>query len=200
MALALLDESPIAPTSELGPYRRADYRDLPDAPRCELIFGRFYVSPSPAVPHQNAAGILFIRLYDIAAAAGGLALIAPMDVSLFEHSVVQPDVLYLTSEHRDRIDERVEGAPDLAVEVLSPGTARRDRGEKLRLYAEAGVREYWIVDPAERQIEFLINEDGRFVVALPAGREYRSAALPELRLDLVTFWEEVEKRLPRRAG
>ena len=86
------------------------------------------------------------------------------------------------------------------MEVLSPGTARRDRGEKLRLYAESGVREYWIVDLAERQIEFLINEDGRFVVALPVDREYRSPALPELRLDLETFWQGVADRLPRRAS
>jgi Uma2 family endonuclease len=200
MALALLDESPIAPTSELGPYRRADYQALPDEPRCELIYGRFYVSPSPAGPHQTVLLQLARMLDDLAVAAGGLVQIAPMDVVLAEHSVVQPDVVYLSTAHRQQMRERVEGAPDLAVEVLSPGTARRDRGEKLRLYAEAGVREYWIVDPAERQIEFLVNEDGRFVVALPTGREYRSTVLPELRLDLVTFWEEVAKRLPRSTG
>jgi len=200
MSLALLDESPIAPPSDLGPHRRKDYEVLPDEPRCELIFGRFYVSPSPAGPHQTVALQIARLLDDIAVAAGGLAQIAPMDVALAEHSVVQPDVLFLSKERRSRMAERVEGAPDLVVEVLSPGTARRDRGEKLRLYAESGVREYWIVDPAEKQIEFLVNDDGRFVVALPADREYRSSVLPELRLDLETFWQEVAKRLPQQAG
>lgn len=73
--------------------------------------------------------------------------------------------------------------------------ARRDRGDKLALYAETGIREYWIVDPAESQIEFLVNEGGRFVVALPAGAEYRSVALPELHLDLLAFWREVDETL-----
>jgi Uma2 family endonuclease len=200
MSLALLDESPIAPPSGIGPYRRSDYEGLPDEPRCELIFGRFYVSPSPAVSHQIVVGSIFALLDKIAMARGGLALVAPMDVALVEHSVVQPDVLYFVADHRSRAVERVEGAPDLVVEVLSPGTVRRDRGEKLRLYAESGVREYWIVDLAERQIEFLINEGGRFVVALPVDREYRSPALPELRLDLETFWRDVADRLPRRAS
>jgi hypothetical protein len=54
---------------------------------------------------------------------------------------------------------------------------------------------YWIVDPAERQIEFLVNESGRFLVALPAGREYCSQVLEEIRLDLVDFWNEVDERL-----
>lgn len=200
MSLALLDESPIAPPSELGPHRRKDYEALPDEPRCELIFGRFYVSPSPTSLHQAIVLHLARLLDDIAAASGGLALIAPLDVALAEHSVVQPDVIYLTAGHRDRAGQRVEGPPDLLVEVLSPGTARRDRGEKLRLYAESGVREYWIVDPAERQIEFLVNEGGRFVVALPADREYRSPALAELRLDLVELWQAVAERLPSRTG
>jgi Uma2 family endonuclease len=200
MSLALLDESPIAPPSELGPHRRKDYEALPDEPRCELIFGRFYVSPSPTSLHQMLVLLLARLLDDIAVASGGLALTAPMDVALDEHSVVQPDLIYLLAEHRDRAVERVEGAPDLVVEVLSPGTARRDRGEKLRLYAESGVREYWIVDPAERQIEFLVNEGGRFVVALPADREYRSPALAELRLDLVALWRAVDERLPSKAG
>ena len=200
MSLALLDESLIAPLLDLGPHRRKDYEVLLDEPRCELIFGRFYVSLSPAGPHQTVALQIARLLDDIAVAAGGLAQIAPMDVALAEHSVVQPDVLFLSKERRSRMAERVEGAPDLVVEVLSPGTARRDRGEKLRLYAESGVREYWIVDPAEKQIEFLVNDDGRFVVALLADCEYRSSVLLELRFDLETFWQEVAKRLLQQAG
>ena len=93
-----------------------------------------------------------------------------------------------------RINDRSDD-PDLVVEVVSPGTSRRDRGEKLALYAESGIKEYWIVDPGERQVEFLVNEAGRFVVALPAGAEYRSRALPEIRLDLVALWREVDETL-----
>lgn len=108
-----------------------------------------------------------------------------------DHSVVQRDVIYVSAERLPIVGERIEGVPDLLVEVLSPGTARRDRGEKLKLYAESGVPEYWILDAAERQIEFLVNRNGSFVVALPVDGVYRSQALPEVLLDLADFWGEV---------
>jgi len=196
MSVALLDESPLAPPAELGPYRRRDYEALPDEPRCELILGRFYLSPSPSPFHQTVVAPLWQHFDQLARSSGGLAFPAPLDVFLAEHSVVQPDVIYASASRRSLVGERVEGAPDLVVEVLSPGTARRDRGEKLSLYAESGVREYWIVDPQERQIEFLVNEGGRFVVSVPLGDEYRSPALPEIRLGLAGFWREVADRLP----
>lgn len=196
MAVALLREPPLVPPAGLGPYRRPDYESLPDEPRCELIQGRFYLTPSPSPLHQVVASHLWRLLDDIAEATGGLALAAPLDLVLADHSVVQPDVIYLSPARRGIVGARIEGAPDLLVEVLSPGTARRDRGEKLTLYAGSGVREYWIVDPQERQVEFLVNEGGRFVVAVPAGEEYASPALPEIRLHLPAFWGRVAAKLP----
>jgi len=195
VTVALLTETPLAPPAELGPYRRRDYEALPDEPRCELIFGRIYVSPSRSPLHQAILLALAHALETAAFETGGLLFVAPLDTFLADHSVVQPDVLYISAARRGILQERIEGAPDLLVEVLSPGTARRDRGEKLLLYAQSGVREYWIVDPQERQIEFLINEEGRFVVALPAAGEYRSQALPEVQLDIAAFWREVDRRL-----
>ncbi len=199
MAVALLKEPPLSPDSDLGPYRRQDYEALPDEPRCELIYGRFYLSPSPSRLHQIVVTVLLRLLDDIALETGGSAYVAPLDVNLADHSVVQPDVFYVSEARREILQERVEGAPDLAAEVLSPGTARHDRVQKLSLYAESDVREYWIVDPLERQIEFLVNEGGRYVVEVPAGPEYRSRVLPEIHLDLPAFWKGVERRLRRQA-
>lgn len=199
MTVALLEETPLI-QDDLGPYRRKDYLVLPDEPRCELLFGRFYLSPSPTPLHQVVVALLARRLEDIADATGGIAFSAPLDVFLADHSVPQPDLIYISADRRRILQQRVEGAPDLLVEVLSPGTARRDRVQKLNLYLETGVREYWLVDPASRQIEFLVNEDGRWVVALPQGREYRSPALPEIRLDLLALWEKVDQRLGGTAG
>jgi Uma2 family endonuclease len=198
MAVALLKEPPISPDSDLGPYRRGDYEALPDEPRCELIFGRFYLSPSPSLLHQTVLILLLKRLDDIAMATRSRVFVAPLDVTLADHSVVQPDVLYVSAARRAILHERVEGAPDLVIEILSPGTARRDRGQKLALYAGSDVREYWIVDAVERQIEFLVNEGGRFVVTLPEGEEYRSRDLSEIHLDLPVFWKQVEERLSGR--
>jgi Uma2 family endonuclease len=191
-----LAESPFSPASTLGPFRRADYARLPDEPRCELIYGRFYLSPSPTSLHQIIVSLLWRRLDDIASKSGGTAFVSPLDTALSDHTVVQPDILYVTPERKSIVRERIEGAPDLVVEVRSPATARRDRGEKLRAYAEFGVREYWLVDPPARQIDFLVNRDGRFQVDLPLDEVYRSEVLPEIELDLAGFWNEVERRMP----
>ncbi|HVT19691.1 MAG TPA: Uma2 family endonuclease [Thermoanaerobaculia bacterium] len=199
MAVEILTETPVVPSSTLGPYRHADYLELPDEPRCELIYGRFYLMHSPALIHQIIASQLWLRLDAIAVVAGGLAVIAPMAVLLADHSTVEPDVTYVSAERLGIAKRWIEGVPDLIVEVLSPGTARRDRREKLRLYAESGVREYWIVDPEVRQIEFLVaslGTAGRLEVALPDGDVYRSQVLPEIVLDLADFWREVECRTP----
>ena len=200
MNLETLTEVPTTPPSGLGRYRAEDYFGLPDEPRCELIYGRLYVTPSPAVRHQFLLTILSRRLSAIAERSGGLALVAPMDVTLADHSVVQPDLLYVSAQRLGIVRNRIEGAPDLLVEVLSPKTARRDRGEKLKLYAESDVREYWLVDVAGRQIEFLVNRGRRFEVALPADGVYRSELVTELILDLDDLWLEVDRRLPESPG
>ena len=109
--------------------------------------------------------------------------------------MVQPDVVYVAPENLAIVGDFITGSPDLVVEVLSHGTARRDRGEKLGLYAQSGVREYWLVDPVTQQIEFLVNRDGAFVVVLPEGTTYRSPALAGVEIDLAAFWAEVAEAL-----
>ena len=197
-AIEMLHESPLSPSSELGPLRKRDYLALPDQPRCELIRGRIYVMASPTYRHQAAIGLLWRRLTDIADRSGGAAAFAPLDVTLADHSVVQPDVIYISPSRLSVIEERIEGAPDLLVEVLSPSTARLDRGEKLKLYADSGIREYWLVDHAACSIEFLVNHAGRFQVALPVDDRYQSAELPELELDVAELWRELDRAQPHR--
>jgi Uma2 family endonuclease len=199
-AVEMLRHSPASPSSELGPFRKRDYLALPDEPHCELILGRIYVTPSPTFRHQAVAGLLWKWLHEVAGSAGGVAAIAPLDVTLADHSIVQPDVIYVSASRLGVVKERIEGAPDLLVEVLSSGTARRDRNEKLKLYAESGVREYWIVDPVERQIEFLVNRAGTFHVALPVDDMYHSTELPEIALDLGDLWRQLDRDLPHRSS
>ena len=185
-----------APRSVPGPYRASDYWKLPDECLCELLYGRFYVSPSPSALHQIVSHLLCDCLWLAAQKSGGVVLNAPMDVVLAEHSVVQPDLLYISAERRHIVSERVGGAPDLVVEIISARSVLRDRVEKMRLYAEAGVKEYWIVDPVEKAVEFFLNRDGVFQVALPMDDLYRSATLPDVQINLAEFWGEVDARLP----
>jgi Uma2 family endonuclease len=196
MSVTLLEDTPLVPPPELGPYRRRDYEALPDEPRCELIRGRFYLIPAPTLLHQIVVLILGNHFLGIAEATGGFAAVAPLDVPLADHSVVQPDIVYLTRARRKIIArDRLQAATDLVIEVLSPRTARRDRGEKLAIYAEAGVKEYWMVLAEWRMFEFLINDLGSFKVTVPKGALYTSPVLPEVKLDLVAFWERVARML-----
>ncbi len=192
MSVTLLDQPPPTVPRRPGPYRRADYAALPDEPRCELIHGRFYLSPSPVRLHQFLVLRLGRLLDDVAEAVGGEALVAPMDVHLADHTVAQPDVLYVSPERQEIVQNWIEGAPDLVVEVLSPSTARMDRLLKLNRYAAAGVSEYWLVDPAVRTIEFLVNGGEQFVVHAQDGGSWKSPAVPGIELDIDGFWAAVE--------
>jgi Uma2 family endonuclease len=93
----------------------------------------------------------------------GEVYIAPLDVELAPNIVVQPDVLVLLKPHLEKAtDKRIIGAPDLVVEVASPSTAIYDRREKLDAYIQAGVAEYWIVEPATHSVEVLTIEANAF--------------------------------------
>jgi Uma2 family endonuclease len=183
-----------SPFSDLGPYRAADYWELPEGEPVELMKGRFVVSPSPNVLHQTIIGILFEILQACARKTGSKALLSPMDVILSNDTILQPDLLYVSKARRGIVKQRIDGAPDLVVEIIS-GSARRDRIEKLDLYARYGVAEYWIVEPEAQVIQFLINENGRFVVHTPTDNRYRSPQLPEVEIQIADFWHEVDRQM-----
>lgn len=193
MSVTLLDQPPPTLHGTLGPYRRADYAVLPDEPRCELIFGRFYLSPSPIPLHQYLVTHLWRLLADVAERTGGMALVAPMDVHLADHSVVQPDILYISRRNRSIIQNWIEGPPDLVVEILSRSTASRDQIHKLSLYAQSGIPEYWIVDPRRRLITLLVLRDGYYTVQSPETGKWTSPTTPEVELDSDALWDAVER-------
>ncbi len=191
MVVAYELEAPLAPRSELGPYRVDDYMALPDEPSCELLYGRLHVTPAPVFRHQEVVVELVSLLRGHARTHGARVVTSPIDVVLDDHSVVQPDIVYISAARAAIVLDRVEGAPDLVVEVLSPATARRDLGEKLKLYADSGVGEYWLVDPVARTFEFLRNRGRRFEVCLPLDGAYSSEAIIGFELDLEQFWRSL---------
>lgn len=130
-------------------FTYADLRQMPDdGRRYEVIEGELCVSPAPKTRHQQASMALSILLGRAQEAGFGQALAAPVDVYLDDQNGVEPDLLFILTEHLDIITEDdVRGVPDLVVEILSPSTRARDLGAKLRLYARFGVRVYWVVDP-----------------------------------------------------
>ena len=184
-----------SPPSALGPYRAADYWQLPEGEPVELLRGRFVLSPSPSSLHQTVIMFLAKKFLDFATETGGRAFVAPMDVVFSDHSIVQPDVIYISKERRSIVKQRIEGVPDLLIEILSDSNKRRDRIDKLNLYAEFGVPEYWIVDPQEQQFDFLCHREGKFEVQPQQDDCYTSPFIPELTINLVDFWSEVDRHV-----
>jgi Uma2 family endonuclease len=142
-----------------GHWTYKDYLALPDdGSRYEIVNGVLYMTPSPSGAHQDAVLEIAAYLRDFVKHAGlGKVRVAPFDVELAHNVVVQPDILVVLNDHRDRIEEsRIAGAPDLVVEVSSPGTSTYDRNTKYHAYARAGVIEYWIADPIAQTVEVLV--------------------------------------------
>ncbi len=130
----------------------------------ELINGEGIMAPAPTGNHQRVllrAAKLIERLIP-----NGEALISPLDVYLDDSNVVQPDILWVAEGSACTWfeDKYLQGAPDLAVEIFSPGSLRRDRKDKFRLYERFGVREYWMIDADEKLREIWQLQNGRFVL------------------------------------
>ena len=145
----------------------ADYLKTSDDERYELLNGELVMSPSPKEIHQYILGNLYLKLgASVRERSLGKVYFSPFDVVLSDTNVVQPDLLFVSNARAAIITaDNVQGAPDLVVEVLSPATAERDGTLKLDLYAQYGVKEYWIVDPDAGTMTVLLRGESGFDVS-----------------------------------
>ena len=147
-------------------YTYADYSASPEDERWELICGTAYAMSTPTVAHQrvllNMAGQLHYFLQDKPCNV----FVAPLSVRLNadegDDTVVEPDILVVCDEQKLADGKGVVGAPDFIVEILSPSTAKHDLFRKFALYQDAGVREYWIADPEDKNLMAFILREGRY--------------------------------------
>ena len=167
-----------------------DYCAAPADNRYELLGGELIMVPAPNIKHQTVQVKLTTRLgLFIEGRALGTLLTAPCDVLLSDSNVVQPDLLFVSREREHLLSdgEKVRGAPDLVVEILSPSTADKDRGSKRELYGRHGVAEYWLVDPIAETVSIHRQRGGVLSSAdtFSRGQTLRSPLLAglELRLD-----------------
>ncbi len=136
-----------------GEFTIEDYRSLPDEKRFELIDGILYEMKAPGFIHQHIAAMIHMAFFAYIKNNKGpcIVLESPTDVQLDcdEKTMIQPDVLVVCD--RSKIKEfGIFGAPDFVLEIISPSTRKKDMGIKMGKYAEAGVREYWIINPEQR--------------------------------------------------
>jgi Uma2 family endonuclease len=138
-----------------------------DGRQYELYDGEVIVVPSAFPRHQRVGSNIESLLREYEKATGGTVLHAPLDIVLTEYDVIQPDIVFFRAERRHLLKdwEATRVPPDLAVEVLSRSTERRDRGRKMKLLARSGVPEYWIADPVRNVLEVYQLEDGRYVLS-----------------------------------
>jgi Uma2 family endonuclease len=162
--------------------------------RHELIEGVHHVTASPNLRHQRISGRLYVALaLWLREHPLGEVYYAPVDVVLSPHDVVVPDLVYVSRERAAKVltDAAVKGTPELLVEIISPGTSRRDRTIKQALYDRWGISEYWLVDPDRDAIRVFRRSNGGLTVAadLSADDEVLSTPLlPGLEIQLATIF------------
>ncbi len=190
-------EEPITEYGQLDPngsYTYADYLRWLFDDRVELIQGRlFKMSPAPNVEHQRVSGEIYRQVANFFFKAACQVFSAPFDVRLpvgrrkgQDTTVVQPDLCVICDPAK--LDERgCQGAPDLVVEILSPGNSRREMKEKFEVYEASGVREYWLVHPLDKLVLiYVLDQYGKYLGMAPAieGDQLHSCIFPDLSVDL----------------
>lgn len=185
-----------APVRRQGQYTLEDYYAWPKEQRVELIDGAIHVMEAPGFVHQRIAGKILSRLDAYIEKKGGecIPLLSPIDVRLDcdDRTMVQPDLIILCD--RSKIKRwGIMGAPDFILEILSQATRKKDCTKKLQKYSDAGVKEYWIIDPEKKLLltyDFIHNNmpcfhplTGRAELALYGG---------ELQIDLDEIAELIQ--------
>jgi len=169
-----------------------DYAKMPDDERYELLDGELVFMPSPTVIHQRLLRRLLIALSIWAdELLLGEVHVAPLDVVLADTVVVQPDIMFISNDRASVITEpNIQGAPDLAIEILSPSDPNRDRVRKREIYERHGVGEYWLVDPDARNVTVLTLRDGAYLTAgiYGEGDTLTSLTLPGFTLNLADLF------------
>lgn len=175
-------------------FNAGDIWDTPeDGNRYEVIDGALYVTPPPLYGHQYASTSLAALIWPHVRQHGlGQIVTSPIGVVLDDENGVQPDLVFVSRERLHIITERgVEGAPDLVVEILSRRTQSRDRGVKMKRYAAAGIRYYWIVAPRSRTIEeYRLTESGYDLVGTHGpGDTFGPEIFAGLEIPVDLLWE-----------
>lgn len=132
--------------------------------KAHLINGVFYMESPASTLHENLFGFLhFILMGYVSRRKLGIMLGSRTAVRLSEYLGPEPDLIFVSDARRHIVQEQfIDGAPDMIAEIVSPGSRRLDRVEKKELYAEFGVREYWLIDPFQQTAEFFYNQNGRW--------------------------------------
>ena len=179
-------------------YTYADYKEweLDEGERFELIEGEAYAMSAPNTRHQAILGELFNQIYNFLKGKPCKVFPAPFDVRLFykadesDDTVVQPDIMIICDKNKLG-PEGCRGAPDLIIEILSPSNTVIEMKRKLKLYQDAGVREYWVIDPENKDITVYRFQEGAILTyTLKRDSTVPVGIFPDLNINLKQVFAE----------
>ena len=182
-------------TTAIQPITARDFMELPEGPPYyQLIEGDLYMAPSPDLFHQDIAGNIYflIRLH-LAKHRVGTVHIAPSDVQLSDLNVYEPDVYFVANSRKSILTRHgAAGAPSLVVEVLSPRTAKLDKGAKRIVYARTGVEELWLVEPEARRVHvYRFSESSEAPIGVYGVRQkFESPLFPGLKVSVAKIFQK----------
>jgi Uma2 family endonuclease len=189
-------------------YTYADYLQWTFEERLELIKGKiFKMTPAPAPMHQKISWNISGELYNYLKGKTCQAFSAPFDVRLPQinpssfnkeiYTVVQPDISVVRDA--EKIDSKgCTGAPDIVIEILSPGNNKKELRNKYEVYEESGVKEYWIVSPQDKTfLQYTLTDAGRYQASrlMTIGDHVTTPVLPGFVLDLEVIFENIHPEL-----
>ncbi len=173
-------------------YSYADYLLWKFDERVEILKGKiFKMSPAPSVKHQNISWNLTGIFFNYLEKYKCKAFSAPFDVRLTKKNkkneeidtVVQPDLCVVCDLEKLADGQSCNGAPDLIIEILSPGNSKKEMKNKYELYEEAGVKEYWIVNPLDENVLIYVLKDGVYSSLKPVvDDDIKSVLFPDLKI------------------
>lgn len=155
------------------------FKILPEGTLCEVIENQLYMPPAPDDSHQDASVALTMAIGNFVTQNKlGFVRHAPYDVYLNESNVFQPDFIFVSNENASgRQMDGFHGAPDLVIEIISPGSEKYDRVVKKNIYERSGVIEYWIINPETKECSGFESVNGKFLPLPVALRQIESKLL-----------------------
>lgn len=174
-----------------GLYTYAEYLLWKFEERVELLKGKLFKMSAPSIDHQRISGRLFVKMYSYLEGKRCEAFSAPFDVVLKnpngeDNTVLQPDLCVVCDPEKLADGKRCYGAPDWVLEIVSPSNVEKELSKKMHIYEEAGVAEYWVLRPEEKELDIFVLQDNGYIGLKPrfAGEVVSPQKFPDLQINL----------------
>ena len=174
-----------------GLYTYAEYLLWKFEERVELLKGKLFKMSAPSINHQRISGRLFVKMYSYLEGKRCEVFSAPFDVVLKnpngeDNTVLQPDLCVVCDPEKLADGKRCYGAPDWVLEIVSPSNVEKELSKKMHVYEEAGVAEYWVLRPEEKELDIFVLQDNGYIGLKPrfAGEVVSPQKFPDLQINL----------------